>query len=76
LLDAEYVDKYKYDVPRGYPGFQPKLEPANKVSQELFQVEKETKGSRKHLSTLFMTFGQFVDHDITDTLVDRCTEKG
>jgi len=62
LIGAEYVDLF--DTPRGFPGTKPKVPSANEVAQGTFQVERKNKmGS--DLTTLYMTFGQFLDHDIT-----------
>lgn len=63
--DASYVDGF--DTPRGFPGTDPLLPPANEVSTNLFPVERSDERERENrdnLSVLFMTFGQFLDHDI------------
>ena len=69
---ADYADKYKLDVPRGYPGVGRKLPVVNHISKTLFGVTKKMRGNKHHISTLFMTFGQFLDHDITDTPSQAC----
>ena len=38
-------------------------QPANKISRELFEVEQQSRRT-SDLTVLFMTFGQFLDHDI------------
>ena len=50
------------DIPRGFPGT-PNIPSAHQVSQA-FSKEKQNTGNYKDLSVLFMTFGQFLDHDI------------
>lgn len=60
-LGADYVDGF--DTPRGFPGTFPIVQPANKVSEELFLVEDQNKGTGD-LSVMFMTMGQFIDHDM------------
>ena len=66
------MDQRRLDVPRGYPGFEPKLPTAHSISENLFQVKKKDSGNRKDLSTLFMTMGQFIDHDLIETPSQAC----
>ena len=73
-----YARDGRHDTPRGFPNTYPVLPPANKVTQTVFQTERtnpKPSGANVHLSTLFMTFGQFLDHDITFTPHASCTEK-
>ena len=67
-----YADDGANDTPRGFPGTSPVLPPANAVTQQLFQVEKKNTGNDMKLTTLFMTFGQFLDHDLTETPMAKC----
>ena len=70
-LGAKYVDGF--DIPRGFPGT-PNIPTAIEVSNELFKVEHQNKGTGD-LSVLFMTFGQFLDHDITLATHPECEIK-
>ena len=67
ITAAQYVDRVT--TPRGYPDVDrnpPK--PANEISQVLFQTEQQNRNLRStSLSILFMTFGQFIDHDLVET---------
>ena len=58
---ADYVDGF--DTPRGFQGTKPFVQPANKITDELFKVEHHDKETGD-MSVLFMTFGQFLDHDV------------
>lgn len=42
------------------------IEPANRISSQVFVVERtqNTQIDNEALSVLFMTFGQFLDHDL------------
>jgi len=71
-LAPAYADDGTNDTPRGFPGTSPVLPPANAVTQQLFQVEKKNTGNDMKLTTLFMTFGQFLDHDVTETPMAKC----
>ena len=72
ILGADYVDKY--DTPRGFPGTKPKVPPANQVAQTVFRTERKNKKGND-LTTLFMTFGQFLDHDLTFSPHADCKTK-
>ena len=61
FIAADYVDGV--DTPRGFPGTTPVVQPANKITDELFNVEQQNKGTGD-ISVMFMTFGQFLDHDL------------
>ena len=67
--DADFVDKVF--TPRGFPGTSPKIPTANQISQTAFNVEKKNTGNNR-LSVMFMTFGQFLDHDLTEVEMERC----
>ena len=70
-----YAKDGKHDTPRGYPGTYPILPPPNAVTRELFTVEYANTGNKKLVTTLFMTFGQFLDHDLTFTPHSSCKQK-
>lgn len=72
FIGADYVDRV--DTPRGFPGTFPEVPPANKVSQALFNVEHTNKGNG-HLTVMFMTFGQFLDHDLALSTHPECHDK-
>lgn len=61
ILGAQYAGDD--DTPRGFPGT-PSIPLANQVSEELFKVEEQNKGTGD-LSVMYMTMGQFLDHDMS-----------
>uniref|UniRef100_A0A7M5UE79 Uncharacterized protein n=1 Tax=Clytia hemisphaerica TaxID=252671 RepID=A0A7M5UE79_9CNID len=76
VIFAEYVDRRQVDLPRGFPGSNPSNIPsANKVSIAVFKAKQENKGNNALLSTLFMTAGQFLDHDMALSLHGKCDIK-
>lgn len=72
IAGASYVDKFSIDVPKGFPHTKPKVKPANEISEKLFEVENKGSGNKKKLSSIFMTFGQFLDHDFTLVHEEKC----
>ena len=72
---ADYVDPRKVDTPRGFPGTKPEVPPPNQVSMAVFEARKHDDGRKQKLSTIFSTFGQFLDHDIAVTLHGECTAR-
>ena len=76
---SEYANDGKRDTPRGFPNTYPVLPPPNQISQKLFQVERLTLARKGAIvqkpTTLYMTFGQFLDHDISFTPHATCPEK-
>ena len=74
LSAAQYEDGK--DTPRGFPKaplFKQTLPPPNSISESLFHVETTNTGNYRQLSVLFMTFGQFLDHDMVATPHASCT---
>ena len=61
---ADYVDRRKTDTPRGFPGTLPIVPPPNMVTQDIFEAKTQNQGNRDKLAVIFMTIGQFLDHDI------------
>ena len=76
---SRYANDGKHDTPRGFPNTYPVLPPPNQISQRLFQVERLTLARKAAVlqkpTTLYMTFGQFLDHDISFTPHATCPEK-
>ena len=72
-LDADYVDGIT--TPRGFPNTSPVVPTANQVSEAVFQVEATNNGNGNGLAVSFMTFGQFLDHDLTEVQMKRCQLK-
>lgn len=66
ILAARYI---RNDIPIDHPSLlnrnpRRNLPPsAQKVSDLLFRISFRDRGSRKRTSVMFMTFGQFMDHD-------------
>jgi len=72
IVDADYVDGIT--TPRGFPGTNPKVPTAHEVSNRIFQVETKNGGNSNRLTVLFMTFGQFLDHDLTEVKMQMCRQ--
>ncbi|XP_066927072.1 uncharacterized protein [Clytia hemisphaerica] len=81
VIKASYADGY--DTPRGFPcnpspnkKFDSRSLPtSHQVSRNLFKITTENVKNQHSLSTLYMTFGQFLDHDITLTPHESCKRK-
>lgn len=69
FIGAQYADNF--DTPRGFPGTSPVIPTANQVSEELFKVENQNKGTGD-LAVMFMTMGQFLDHDMSVSPEGEC----
>ena len=76
---ASYARDGLHDTPRGFRNTDPVLAPANKITQTVFKTEtsnpKTTGVNAAKLSTMFMTFGQFLDHDFAFAPHATCKEK-
>ena len=72
FTDSDYVDQRKVDIPRGFPKTRPDVPPPNKVSEAVFEARQHDDVKKQKLSTLFMSFGQFLDHDLAITLHGEC----
>jgi len=71
-IEADYVDANKLDTPRGFPGTKPVVAPPNRVSQAIFTAGKINKGNDEKLAVIFMTTGQFLDHDMVSGTHGPC----
>jgi Animal haem peroxidase. len=66
-----YVDRRRVDTPRGFPETTSIPSP-NTVSQAVFEAQERNQGNLIKLSTLFMTTGQFLDHDVGLSIHGPC----
>lgn len=74
LLAADYVDQRKLDTPRGFPRTLPVVPTPHEVSAAVFRVQIENKEkASKALSAMFMSLGQFIDHDMGSTPHPSCS---
>ena len=68
-IDARYFDENGLDTPVGYPGMAATSiypSPQEIYDSPLFQTANENENSGD-TSTIHMTFGQFLDHDLSMT---------
>lgn len=72
LLGADYVDLLNLDTPRGFPGTKPVVSTPHEVAGAVFSAHIENVQRARGLSSMFMAFGQFVDHDVGLTLHPSC----
>jgi len=70
--DSDYVDRRRVDTPRGFPGTSPIVPPPNMVTQDIFRAKVENQGNEDKLAVIFMTTGQFLDHDIAFGTHGKC----
>ena len=65
ILAAKYFDRDGLDTPLGHPslpGFD-KTRSVQEISDLMLDVTFTDLGNNKRVSPIFMTFGQFMDHD-------------
>ena len=77
IQDANYVGT---DIPLGHPaaGSAGDMSSAQAVSDRMFRIRDQDNGNRRRVSHVFMTFGQFMDHDFARVMhgpTDACPEK-
>ena len=60
---------------RGKSYENPPIPTSHQVSRNLFKITTKNVKNQHSLSTMFMTFGQFLDHDITQTPHESCKRK-
>lgn len=69
---AKYFDPCGLDTPYGHPFLpQRKVTTLQDVPDEVFQIMNRDQGNRKKVSHIYMTFSQFIDHDLVYMLFDR-----
>ena len=66
------MDKRRADTPRGFPRTKPTLPTPNEVSDVVFQPNKIQGQNTKKLAVIFMTVGQFLDHDMAFVTHGKC----
>lgn len=60
---AKYFDEDGLDTPLGHPSLPDETRCAQKISDIMLDVTFSDLGNNKRVSHIFMTFGQFMDHD-------------
>lgn len=69
---ARYFDPRGLDTPYGHPFLKQRNVPtAQDVSDKIFEIIDKDQGNAKKVSHIYMTFGQFIDHDLISTLFDE-----
>lgn len=60
---AKYFDEDGLDTPLGHPSLPDETRSAQEISDIMLDVTFSDLGNNKRVSHIFMTFGQFMDHD-------------
>lgn len=69
---AKYFDPCGLDTPYVHPFLpQRKVTTLQDVPDAVFQIMNRDQGNRKKVSHIYMTFSQFIDHDLVYMLFDR-----
>ena len=65
ILAAKYFDRDGLDTPLGHPSLRDvdKTRSVQEISDLMLDVTFTDLGNNKRVSPIFMTFGQFMDHD-------------
>ena len=66
---ARFFDSRGLGIPHGHPFLKQRNVPtAQDVSDKIFEIIDKDQGNAKKVSHIYMTFGQFIDHDLVSTL--------
>ena len=77
IVGAAYSDAAGVNTPISFPSTKYKVPTAHQVSNQFFKTAKTNNGgNRNKFSVLHTTFGQFLDHDITEMahVSDSCAQ--